>query len=221
MVNNPNLLVCPDYTHPAYAPARQPFISDTCNEAQAAEFLARAWVANNEVDKILWQQRVEAEAVRAAEELNERAAEEQANRAAAEQDKLDAKKEDQKKYRSKYIEIPDRPPPSRASFVPVTYAKQKTKQGLYVELCYFTNRGHALAKAAAITEDDHSLIPSTDPSTGDMKWIPANTKRDSSVVVLDQDLTTEDLSIAIPRFVEAMIANNWPLQRINMLKNFW
>ena len=39
--------------------------------------------------------------------------------------------------------------------------------------------------------------------------------------MLDQDLTTKDLSIAIPRFVEAIMAANWPSQQIEMLKSFW
>ena len=139
MLINPNELHCPDYTLPAYSLARQPFLSDTCTEAQATEILAKVWHANIQVEKVFWQQKVEAEAARAAEELREQAEREEVMFEAAEQEKLEAQKEDRKKNRSKYIDIPDRPPPSRPTFVPTSYARQKIKQGLYVELCYFTN----------------------------------------------------------------------------------
>lgn len=221
MQSDPHNFVCPDYSQPVHLRARRPFLADNCTDAQAAEILTKAWRANNEVDRHLWQQQIESDAVRAVEETREREEGAALAQAEADQDRLDALKEDQKRNRSKYHEIPDCPPPSHPYFVPAPYAKQKIKQGLYVEMSYFTNRGHALAKAYASTIDDESLVPSTDPISGDIKWIPAKSKRDSTTVILDQDLNTEDLSIAIPRFIEAITTANWPAQRISMLKSFW
>lgn len=154
------------------------------------------------------------EAICMAETLREWADTEETASAEAEQENLEALKEDQKENWSKYINIPDCPPSLQPAFASIYYARQKIKQGNSMEMYYFMNWGHALAKTSTVALDDESLILSTDPTMGDIKWIPANTKWDASVVTLDQDLITEDLSITIPRFVEAVTVANWPHNRL-------
>ncbi|KAG2349299.1 hypothetical protein BDR05DRAFT_985891 [Suillus weaverae] len=57
--NDPNFNICPDYTSDTFVNTRAQLINDNITEEQAVQLLRNIWEANNDTDKILWQQQVE------------------------------------------------------------------------------------------------------------------------------------------------------------------
>ncbi|KIJ52292.1 hypothetical protein M422DRAFT_89702, partial [Sphaerobolus stellatus SS14] len=159
MLINPNDFECPDFSLPEYQKAREKFISPTCDDAQAAITLRVAWLANNEMDRERWQRTQEESAMREAEALRERAEREAIAAAAEAQELEEFKKEERKKNRAMYSDIPDRETPNKPPVIASHYATRQLLKGNYVELYYFSVKGLAEARATLrIGGDDEALI---------------------------------------------------------------
>ncbi|KIJ28217.1 hypothetical protein M422DRAFT_126628, partial [Sphaerobolus stellatus SS14] len=199
---DPALVECPDFASQEYGEARATFMDETITEVQAAQILRRAWLANQMAESRRWNRIMEEEAVE--EEIaNTKRIEEAARiRLQEEADREEAKREDRKKNPSKYVPIPNRPPPTLRSEIVAPYAQRRMDKGLYCEMYYFTAEGLDAAKKVGAYADE-SMVPVTD-GAGAMTWIPAIAKRDPGSFKEDQDLTWEEFSGAIPRMLLAM-----------------
>ncbi|TFY67376.1 hypothetical protein EVJ58_g1654 [Rhodofomes roseus] len=217
---NPNLLVVPDFALEEHAPTRQPLLDMGLTVEQAVATLANIWTVGNNTDKQRWQERTEAEAQAARD--RERAAEEAANqqREIARQDEEQARKDDAKKYRDKYVFIPDRPTPSGALVLAAPYASRRLEKGQYVEMYYYTNRGLNAAEAAVTQVDDDALAMKTN-SDGSTSWVPAASLRSDKAVIPDKELSWEQFREAVPRLLGAMEQAKWDAARVSMLAHFF
>ncbi|KIJ34376.1 hypothetical protein M422DRAFT_263514 [Sphaerobolus stellatus SS14] len=108
---DPALAECPDFTSDKYREARADFVEGSVTEIQAAQLLKKAWLTNQKIEAARWNRRVEEEAVEE-EVANTRRAEEAARTLVQEEVDREARQEDRKKNPSKYMPIPNRPPPT-------------------------------------------------------------------------------------------------------------
>lgn len=122
IINNPNLMTCPDYTTPDYQAMRAIFITNQTNEAQAMQILWDAWTAGNDAEKVIWQHE---EAQKAADSIDTKRILHEAQEAA-----IEAKRQAQdivhveevKKNKGKYTPILNWPPPSKLPKLVLEYA---------------------------------------------------------------------------------------------------
>ena len=217
---DPNNLQCPDYNLPIYENARAPFLNDNTMGEQAAALLANVWQANNTVDIQQWQLQIDADA-QALEDQRRDAEEAQAQREQdATRDTEEQRRDEMKKNKAKYAQIPARGVPRHAPVIAAHYATRRMDKGEYVPLWYFTNRGlrHALQTYHAVSDEAMTLVQGADGSTS---LIPASSSSDAKGVIDDQDIEFEEFCIASSRMVEAMGAADWPAERIRMMATFW
>ncbi|KIJ34108.1 hypothetical protein M422DRAFT_144065, partial [Sphaerobolus stellatus SS14] len=202
---DPALAECPDFTSDEYREARADFVEGSVTEIQAAQLLKKAWLTNQKIEAARWNRRVEEEAMEE-EVANTKRAEEAARTLVQEEmDREEVRREDRKKNPSKYVPIPNRPPPTLRAEIVAPYAQRRIDKGLYCEMYYFTAEGLDVAKkvGAYIGESMDVTVPIMD-GTGGMTWIPAIAKRDPGSFKEDQNLTWEEFSGAIPRMLLAM-----------------
>ncbi|KAH7910923.1 hypothetical protein BJ138DRAFT_993570, partial [Hygrophoropsis aurantiaca] len=205
ITQDPNLAQCPDFTSDVYRDLRAVFVNATTTDDQVAERQKQFWTTTNERDKLAWQEQINAD--------NEaRIQQQQTVDAIAAQKREDlakeaevALREERKKNRVKYINIPDRPPPSTTARAIAcdAYATRRLDQGLYVELHYFTPHGLKLSQTATGAENSEALQPIQN-ANGTTGWIAAAATRNAATVVADKDLTFEEFCIAVPRMLRAM-----------------
>ncbi|KAG6823695.1 hypothetical protein H0H92_009341 [Tricholoma furcatifolium] len=212
---------CPDFTSADYEEARADLRTDTINDEAAANMLKAAWTASNRADKAIWvrQQQADAEAAAVRElEARERRDQNEADR--RHEDEL-ARVEDQKKNRSKYLEIPDIPPPVTPPEILPAYAISRLQKGQYVELWYFTNEGLAHGLKTASTVNENAMVQSVE-ADGSVTWTPAAAARTATrEVKRDRDITWEQFLIAYPRFLDAIEAADWTPQRVDMMTSLF
>jgi hypothetical protein len=220
IIIDPNNLQCPDYTLPIYANARAAFVNDTTTEAQAAAILANVWQANNTVDIQQWQDQMDADA-QALEDRQRDAENERVQREeAAARESEEQRRDEMKKNKSKYAQIPARGVPRHAPAIAAYYATRRMEKGEYVPLWYYTNKGlqHALLSYHKANDEAMALVQRPDGSTS---LIPAAASSDAKGVIDDQDIEFEEFCIASSRMVEAMGIAEWPADRIRMMTTFW
>ena len=110
--SDPALLECPDFASPTYAAARMPLVNDNTTEEQAILYLRLIWAAGNEADKASWLLQTQEEEAERAEQLRvQLEAEALADQAKVEEAQA-LRKEELKKYKTKYTPIPDRDVPT-------------------------------------------------------------------------------------------------------------
>ncbi|KIJ28669.1 hypothetical protein M422DRAFT_189489 [Sphaerobolus stellatus SS14] len=220
---DPSLRICPDFMSDEFADDRRDLTSAECTEAAAARLLERVWKVNHRNEVARWQQRREEEGIRVAEAMRLQAEQQVESRKAAELDAEEARKEERKKNRTKYLHIdPLRGPPTEALEIIAPYAQCKLDKGSYVEMWYFTNEGIAEATKSVGQTEDESMHPIIDPITNVTAWVPAAAKRaPGSMFKNDEEITMEQISIASPRMLLAMEAAAWPDERVNMMANLW
>ncbi|KAF9236638.1 hypothetical protein BU15DRAFT_63807 [Melanogaster broomeanus] len=188
---NPHVTVVPDYTTVEYTEARAIFTAEGKSDHEAAAILTNVWRFNNTRACQLWdRQQEEAEQARLAERARLTEIKEQERVAREEEEEL-TKREERKKYKNKYIPIPNTPLSDAPIFTPCRYADAKTRQGDYCPLFYYTNRGHGLAEVKAKN------------------------------CTLDEDLTWEEFSEAKLRMLGDMKRHSWDKDRIDMVRAFW
>ncbi|KAF8802838.1 hypothetical protein BYT27DRAFT_7111300 [Phlegmacium glaucopus] len=199
--SDPNLLECPDFASQVYAAARAPFINLTTTEDQAIQFLKDLWKAGNQADKVTWQHQNEADnaALMEHDRLLSEADLQKAQAEIVEAESLH--REEIKKKKIKYIPIPDR-------------------DGLYVELWYYTNAGLDDALRSSNTADDEAMVMLRRPD-GSSSWVPSASTRDAAGVSDDKNISWEDFCQAAPRMIVAMEEADWPQDRVSMLAKFW
>ncbi|KAG6808520.1 hypothetical protein H0H92_003852, partial [Tricholoma furcatifolium] len=107
LVNNPNEAECPDFSSEDYAQARADLINDQVDDATAIATLVAAWNASNRAERVMWERQAQADAEADAareQESQDRRDQHEADKRLEEES---AKAEDQKKNRTKYLELPD------------------------------------------------------------------------------------------------------------------
>ena len=140
MNSNPHDAVRPDFNAEAHAPEKQALLDTGLTPEQAIQTLERLWTLQNNREWQEWNRLKEVAALAEAEAAQAVAdAEEQRRREEQESDEL-AHREDRKKNKAKYAEIPNLMVPSNSIIFPSPYALKKLKKGDFVELYYFTNR---------------------------------------------------------------------------------
>ncbi|KAG2123613.1 uncharacterized protein EDB93DRAFT_1098894 [Suillus bovinus] len=217
--NDPNFNICPDYASINFANTRAQLINENVDEEQAIQLLRNIWRANNETDKVLWQQQLAED--REQREHAQRIQEDEQEQ--VEQERIDeedaARKEERKKNKHKYIPILDMGIPDEPSVTPCSYVLRKLDKGEYVEMWYFTNDGldEALIKK---TIDDDTMVLST-LADGSTAWISLASARNTKLVINDENLPFEEFCQACPRFLVALEEANWPEDRIRMMALFW
>ncbi|KIJ50036.1 hypothetical protein M422DRAFT_121281, partial [Sphaerobolus stellatus SS14] len=112
-------------------------------------------------------------------------------------------KEERKWHRDKFIPIPDRAPPTTPMIIPSPFATRCLIEARHLGLWHFTNQGLEHAKNIAAHVNPDALVPTTDPDSHTMTWVPSSSQKDPALVP-DKDLTMEDLSVAVPRLIEAI-----------------
>ncbi|KAG6886636.1 hypothetical protein C0992_003051 [Termitomyces sp. T32_za158] len=215
---DPNEAVCPDYASEDYAAARNAMIGGNIDKAAAVILLANAWNATNAAEKAIWARQMR-EAAEAEREREQRDREEIERRAEARGLEEELIVEEKKKYKNKYTDVSMVPPPLIPSEILPAYATSRLQDGMYVEMWYFTNEGldYALKTSAAL--DDDFMIQSIDKD-GNAVWTTA-ASRGSKTALDDRDLSWEQFSVAIPRFLDAIHAAEWTDQRQTMMANLF
>jgi hypothetical protein len=213
-------LHCPDFAAPAYDEARALFVNNNVTDEQAAALLTQFWQADNNLHRQQWvDQNVQDLADNDAEIARQRLeAQENDLLFAREQENL--AKEEMKKNRNKYIQIPDRPMPAVTPIFPSEYAVKKLEKGLYVELWYYTNDGldDAARSHSAAGDEAMSLLHGAD---GSITWVSAATVRESKKILDDKDISWDNFTQAVPRMLVAMTNAGWTMERVVMLGQFW
>ncbi|KAG1901002.1 uncharacterized protein F5891DRAFT_979891 [Suillus fuscotomentosus] len=132
-----------------------------------------------------------------------------------------ARKEEQKKNKSKFIPVGNSKVPSIPVVIPSHYAVRKLKAGEYCELYYFTNKGLKDAKKSLLSTESPGLMLTTN-TDGLQTWINADEMRDpKAVITKDKNLSWEHFNEATPCMITAMKQHEWPEDRINMHIQFW
>ncbi|KAG6874877.1 hypothetical protein C0992_006119 [Termitomyces sp. T32_za158] len=220
LIINPNEAIRPNFASEDYTAARNALIGGNIDEAAAVALLENAWNANNVAEREIWarQRRAEGEAEREREQ-QEREARERREEARM-QDEENARSEERKKYKTKYTEIIMLPPPDAPPEILPTYATTRLQKGQYVEMWYFTNEGLDYGLRSASSADENALVQSVDKE-GTAIWTAAAASKGAKAALDDRDLTWDQLSIAIPRFLDAIQAAGWPEQRLEIMTNLF
>ncbi|KAG6875883.1 hypothetical protein C0992_001927 [Termitomyces sp. T32_za158] len=212
LVNDPNEAVRPNFAAEEYAAARNVLIGANLDENAAIALLENAWHANNAAEREMWerQRRAEGEAERERERQEVEARERREEAQMLEEESV--RREERKKYKSKYTEIAMDPTPDTPPEILSAYATTRLQKGLYVEMWYFTNEGLDYALKSASSVDENALVQAIDKE-GNAVWTTAAASKGSKTALDDRDLTWDQLSIAIPRFLDAIHAAGWTDQR--------
>ncbi|KIK81067.1 hypothetical protein PAXRUDRAFT_156967, partial [Paxillus rubicundulus Ve08.2h10] len=162
--------------------------------------------------------RQEAHAILEAERL---AAEEAILRCQVVADKLKlAKQEERKKYKNKYLPIPNTAVPMETIIIPSAYAMNKLCKGEYCELYYFTNWGLAEDESSlpSLNDDALTLMKS---ENGTHSFIALSSTKAKALLVKDKDLSWEEVSQANFHMVNAMHQCEWADMCIQMHIDLW
>lgn len=216
-MDDPNLAVALDFTANNFVDERQVLIDIGLTEQQAATVLHNQWTAQNNWDKVTWQQK-QWDAAAAQVAVQERA--DQLRVQEEEEDTL-ILQDEKKKNKVKFAPIPDTPVSSRPLVLPSLVALCKLKNHQFCELWYFTNAGLDEAeKSILYTADDNSLsiVPGTD---GSHSFVPSAFAHDKSNIIQDKNLSFEQFGQATLRLMNAMVNNGWQQDHVDMHIHFW
>ncbi|KAG1906131.1 uncharacterized protein F5891DRAFT_919798, partial [Suillus fuscotomentosus] len=132
-----------------------------------------------------------------------------------------ARKEEQKKNKSKFVPVSNSKVPSIPVVILSHYAVRKLKAGEYCELYYFTNKGLKDAKKSLLSTKSPGLTLTTNVD-GQQMWINADETHDpKAVITKDENLSWEHFNEAALRMITAIKQHEWPEDRINMHIQFW
>ena len=134
------------------------------------------------------------------------------------QEEEQTKQEESKKYKNKFAPIPDRPLPSTALLLPLQHALNKLRKGEYVLLHFFTNKGIHEAEDDGSGDDDLPTLVQTDKGPTFQSTASTKAKKQK---VRNEHLSWEEFSQADYRMVGAMMQQEWPKERVNMVHDFW
>ncbi|KIJ47456.1 hypothetical protein M422DRAFT_248868 [Sphaerobolus stellatus SS14] len=111
-------------------------------------------------------------------------------------------KEETKQHQDKFIPIPDHPLPTTPPIIPSHFPTQCLIEVKHLGLWYFTNQDLEHAKNTAAHVNPDALVPTTNPDSHTMTWVPSSLQM-SPTLVQDRDLTMEDLFFAVLHLIEA------------------
>ncbi|KAF8954180.1 hypothetical protein BDZ97DRAFT_1641625, partial [Flammula alnicola] len=204
IMNNPHLLQCPDYTVDLYSDERNNLTGAGLSEQAALALLQNMWKKANDIDKLKWDERVNAEQLAAEADSLARHEAQQAAIALKEQEAIAAEKEEMKKNKSKYFPVNmNRVAPKGRDVIPSTAVMTKLKKGDYVPLYHFTNDGLDRVDHDPTAESNNSTRLVTNPD-GSLSWEPVLNNKSINAVKSDAELSIEDFCHASPRMLTAM-----------------
>ncbi|KAI6144279.1 hypothetical protein BKA82DRAFT_3983119 [Pisolithus tinctorius] len=195
-MEDPNQVVCLDFSTEEYNEACLQLVSDTIDNEQAAQILGSLWEINNNKERAQWAVQ-RADEARRVQEANKQAVEEHAEEQchACEEEEA-AHLEEQKKYKAKFTPIHNVKAPTSTS--PLLYASRKLLKGEYCELYFFTNASLAEAESfnpsvvagvLHLQHVDDEALTLLKADNGQHLWVPTSTMRDKSSVIKDKDLS--------------------------------
>jgi hypothetical protein len=219
--SNPYDAVPPDYLVNRYAASRQTFIDDFhISNQQAAQRLTDIWIEQNTIDREEWDAQVEAEAL-LAEQREEQICVQEEERQRREEEELEqAKQDERKKNRNKFLPFADAPMSATPPVIPSPLALRKLRKGEFCELYFFTNKGLADAQVTSYSADDEALTLVQDEQ-GMHSFIPIASAKAKQNVVDDKDLTWLQIDKATHRIIQAMRECSWDEARIQAHVEFW
>ncbi|KAF8134914.1 hypothetical protein EV363DRAFT_844576 [Boletus edulis] len=140
---DPNLEVCPDYALPEFEDARRILTVDGKTEAKAIALLESLWALSHTRNIENWQRQQEADAE--AERNRIALAEQEAKQQRALRDE-----EERKKYKNKFIPIPDRPLPNTPLILLPQHVRTKLRKGDYVPLYFFYQQWYSRSRGRGL-----------------------------------------------------------------------
>ncbi|KIK78190.1 hypothetical protein PAXRUDRAFT_17019 [Paxillus rubicundulus Ve08.2h10] len=198
---NPYLEVIPDYTTDRHAATKQ-------------------HLADHGIDQLFIVPTLEDEAhtILEAERL---AAEEAILCCQVVADKLKlAKQEEWKKYKNKYLPIPNTAVPTETIIIPSAYAMNKLHKGEYCELYYFTNHGLAEDESSPPSLDDDALML-TKSENGTHSFITLSSTKAKAFLIKNKDLSWEAVGQVNFRMINAMHQCEWADVHVQMHIDLW
>ncbi|KIK72068.1 hypothetical protein PAXRUDRAFT_39982, partial [Paxillus rubicundulus Ve08.2h10] len=182
--------------------------------------LEYVWRDNNTEQKESWDEKLcqEAHAILEAERL---AAEEAILRRQVVADELElVKQEEQKKYKNKYLPIPNTAIPTETIIIPSAYAMNKLRNGEYCELYYFTHQGLAKDESSFPSLDNDALML-TKLDNGTHSFIALSSAKAKASLVKDKDLSWEEVGQANLCMINTMRQCEWASVCVQMHINLW
>lgn len=131
-----------------------------------------------------------------------------------------ARNEERKRHKNKYTIVLMAPPPILPLEILPAYTMSHLQKGLYVEMWYFTNKGLECMLKTSSTLDENMLVQLVDRDGGAV-WTMAMAARGLKTALDDRELTWDQFSIAIPRFVDAIHVAGWMEQRQSMMASLF
>ncbi|KAG2060440.1 hypothetical protein BDR06DRAFT_871818 [Suillus hirtellus] len=132
--SDPNLNVCLDYNLEDFENTQAQLVNKNTTAEQVVQSLRNIWLANNNLEKHLWQQQAEVDREeRAHQQCMEEDKQEHLNQVHIDEEE-DVRKEEQKKNKFKYILIQNLGVPDNPTVTPCSYALHKLDKGEYLEL---------------------------------------------------------------------------------------
>lgn len=219
---DPGALQCPDFTLQEWAVTRDEVIAGNPNttHASAAAILAVGWKAANNEQKRRWtaQQLADQQAEQA--RTDEQQAEELREEEDRERRRTDAADDERKKYKQKFLPIPDRPLSVDLVIHSIAEsARTALRKGELVELYFCT----PLGIQAALSNPKRTLDTSSIGQDEDGNLI-VTSKADQQAakgLIQDDDLSMEQFCLATPIFLQQAALAGWPEDRLRMFAQFW
>ncbi|KAJ7124799.1 hypothetical protein C8R43DRAFT_898856 [Mycena crocata] len=222
ITRNPELDLCPDFAGPVFQAAHDAIVAATQKTADVviSDFVA-SWQADWDAKKLAWD--VQEKADQDARDLAEKDAREEEARKKAELDaELAAEQKEADKKKPKINDFDSNKGVGDAIAPrPSAYALRKLERFEYVEVWYFTREGCDDATATAsnhsVNEDAFAFA-----KVDDLVGIrPVAAAAQSKNVVLDADLTFDQLLYARNSMLLSMSQYSWPEKHITALADFW
>ncbi|KAF7981966.1 hypothetical protein HWV62_30773 [Athelia sp. TMB] len=217
---DPYTLQPPDYTSPALATTRNAVkaLIPALTDDEAAAALKSAWEAENTQKRNEWTAQLAADATLEANARQLQEADRLAREALKVQDAEDAKEEDRKKNRRKYLPLVPRKKALAIQRIPLPYATRRMEKGEWLPMWLYTPDGFRAASAANGRGDDEPL---TVTKNEDGSLTTSASAKAPKGVVADRDISFEFFCLASVNMLDAMRSAGWPNDRIAMFASFW
>lgn len=219
---DPNPLQCPNFTIEEWQAARDEIIANNPNTDHngAAAILAVGWRATNNEQKRRWAAQQTADQQDEQARTAQQQAEEARDAEDMERRSADAAEEERKKYKQKFIPVPDRPLTADLLIYAIAESARITlRKAEFVELYFCTPQGiqaalrnpRRMLEASSVGQDEDGNLTLTSRAA-----IQA-----AKGLIEDDDLTMEQFCLATPIFLQQAALAGWPEDRICMFAQFW
>lgn len=217
---DPNTLQAPDYTSNLLSAPRNALKAALPNltDAEAAAALLNVWQADNILQKTNWTAQLAADALHLANEQQLEDDEQAARDALRTKELEDARDDERKKNRRKYVALVPRKKTVLLPRIPLPYATKRMEKGDWVPMWFFTPEGFKAASAANGSGDDD---PMTLTRNDDGTLTTATSVKSPKGAIADRDITFEYFCLASVAMLDAMKAAGWQDERIAMFASFW